>query len=82
MLNLTSHGFPYVKPVTPNLGDGATKTLRHLHIKDDDEERFQTELERAVRQSLGKFHLIFCFLSLYFTTFYDRTFLTMPTTWA
>ncbi|KAJ6749130.1 INACTIVE UBIQUITIN CARBOXYL-TERMINAL HYDROLASE 53-LIKE [Salix purpurea] len=38
--------------ITPNLGDGATKTLRQLHVEDDDEERFQTELERAVRQNL------------------------------
>lgn len=82
MLNLTLHGFPYVKSVTPNLGDSATKTLGQLQVEEDDEERFQADLERAVRQSLGKFLLIPCLLSLYFTTFYDFTFLTMPTTWA
>ncbi|KAG5234083.1 Inactive ubiquitin carboxyl-terminal hydrolase [Salix suchowensis] len=32
--------------------NGATKTLRQLHVEDDDEERFQTELERALCQSL------------------------------
>ncbi|XP_011042624.1 PREDICTED: uncharacterized protein LOC105138272 isoform X4 [Populus euphratica] len=38
--------------VTPNLGDSATKTLRQLQVEEDDEERFQADLERAVRQSL------------------------------
>eukprot|EP00258_Populus_trichocarpa_P021554 XP_024437573.1 uncharacterized protein LOC7484760 isoform X3 [Populus trichocarpa] len=40
------------RPVTPNLGDSATKTLRQLQVEEDDEERFQADLERAVRQSL------------------------------
>ena len=40
-------------------GDNGTKTLRQLHTEEDDEERFQADLEKAVRQSLGK-----CFLTL------------------
>lgn len=33
-----------------------TKTLRQLHAEEDDEERFQAELNKAVRQSLGKYY--------------------------
>ncbi|XP_034915397.1 uncharacterized protein [Populus alba] len=40
------------RSVTPNLGDSATKTLRQLQVEEDDEERFQADLERAVHQSL------------------------------
>lgn len=36
--------------------DGGTKTLRQLHVEEDDEERFQADLKRAVRQSLDAFH--------------------------
>lgn len=32
-----------------------TKTLRQLHAEEDDEERFQAELKKAVRQSLDTF---------------------------
>lgn len=35
-------------------GDNGAKTLRELQVEDD-EERFQADLEKAVRQSLGKF---------------------------
>ncbi|KAM7471373.1 hypothetical protein LguiA_009556 [Lonicera macranthoides] len=38
-------------------GDNGTKTLRQLHTEEDDEERFQADLEKAVRQSLDTFHL-------------------------
>ncbi|KAJ6882109.1 hypothetical protein NC651_028657 [Populus alba x Populus x berolinensis] len=41
-----------VASITPNLGDSATKTLRQLQVEEDDEERFQADLERAVHQSL------------------------------
>ncbi|PIA62439.1 hypothetical protein AQUCO_00200449v1 [Aquilegia coerulea] len=37
------------------LGDNATKTLRQLHAEEVDEERFQADLKRAVRQSLDTF---------------------------
>jgi len=33
--------------------DSGTKTLRQLHVEDDGEERFQADLQKAVRQSLG-----------------------------
>ncbi|CAI9757499.1 unnamed protein product [Fraxinus pennsylvanica] len=33
-----------------------TKTLRQLQAEDDDEERFQADLKKAVRQSLDTFH--------------------------
>ncbi|XP_010503407.1 PREDICTED: uncharacterized protein LOC104780601 isoform X2 [Camelina sativa] len=33
-------------------GDAGTKTLRQLQAEDDEEERFQADLKRAVRQSL------------------------------
>jgi hypothetical protein len=79
MLYLILYGFPYVKPVISNLGDSATKTLRQLKVEEEDEERFQADLEKAMRQSLGKFLLIICLLSFYLTTFYDCTLLTIPT---
>ncbi|KAK1313033.1 hypothetical protein QJS10_CPA06g00634 [Acorus calamus] len=34
-------------------GDNETKTLRQLRVEDDDEERFQADLQKAVDQSLG-----------------------------
>ncbi|XP_047332933.1 uncharacterized protein LOC124936475 isoform X2 [Impatiens glandulifera] len=36
----------------PSMGDNARKTLRELKAEEDDEERFQADLKRAVRQSL------------------------------
>ncbi|XP_055828881.1 uncharacterized protein LOC129896911 isoform X2 [Solanum dulcamara] len=36
--------------------DSGTKTLRQLHVEEDDEERFQADLQKAVRQSLDTFH--------------------------
>uniref|UniRef100_M1B0F4 Ubiquitin thiolesterase/ zinc ion binding n=1 Tax=Solanum tuberosum TaxID=4113 RepID=M1B0F4_SOLTU len=36
--------------------DSGTKTLRQLHVEDDDEGRFQADLQKAVRQSLDMFH--------------------------
>lgn len=37
-----------------NLGGHQTKTLRQLQAEEDDEERFQADLQKAVSQSLGK----------------------------
>ncbi|XP_049394447.1 uncharacterized protein LOC125858659 isoform X2 [Solanum stenotomum] len=39
--------------------DSGTKTLRQLHVEDDDEERFQADLQKAVRQSLGNEQKVF-----------------------
>ncbi|XP_021593186.1 uncharacterized protein LOC110600623 isoform X2 [Manihot esculenta] len=36
-------------------GDNGTKTLRQLQAEEDDEERFQADLKKAVRQSLDAF---------------------------
>ncbi|KAJ4836507.1 hypothetical protein Tsubulata_036210 [Turnera subulata] len=41
--------------VAPNLGDCGTKTLGQLKAEEDDEERFQADLKKAVRQSLDAF---------------------------
>ncbi|KAJ8753561.1 hypothetical protein K2173_022802 [Erythroxylum novogranatense] len=41
--------------VPPGTGDGTSMTLRHLQAEEDDEERFQADLEKAVRQSLDTF---------------------------
>lgn len=38
-------------------GETGTKTLRQLQAEEDDEERFQADLLKAVRQSLGIFFL-------------------------
>ncbi|OWM65342.1 hypothetical protein CDL15_Pgr008932 [Punica granatum] len=40
---------------TQDNGDYSTKTLRELHAEEDDEQRFQADLEKAVRQSLDAF---------------------------
>ncbi|XP_062116413.1 uncharacterized protein LOC133830455 isoform X2 [Humulus lupulus] len=37
------------------LGDDEGKSLRHVQAEDDDEERFQADLKKAVRQSLDTF---------------------------
>ncbi|XP_059642017.1 uncharacterized protein LOC132283975 isoform X2 [Cornus florida] len=44
------------KSENPHFGDGGTKTLRQLHVEEDDEERFQADLKKAVRQSLDTFN--------------------------
>ncbi|KAJ8536431.1 hypothetical protein K7X08_034832 [Anisodus acutangulus] len=36
--------------------ESGTKTLRELHVEDDDEERFQADLKKAVWQSLDAIH--------------------------
>ncbi|XP_059303889.1 uncharacterized protein LOC132055894 [Lycium ferocissimum] len=36
--------------------DSGTKTLRQLHVEEDDEERFQADLKKAVLQSLDTIH--------------------------
>lgn len=53
-LKLIISWFVYVKPINPCTGDNGTKTLRQLQAEEDDEERFQADLKKAVRQSLGK----------------------------
>ncbi|XP_031105808.1 uncharacterized protein LOC116010511 [Ipomoea triloba] len=50
-----------VRPLDDSLekkhaGESGPKTLRQLHVEDDDEERFQADLKKAVRQSLDTFH--------------------------
>ena len=35
-------------------GHEGKKTLRQLQVEQDDEERFQADLEQAMRQSLGE----------------------------
>ncbi|XP_015579618.1 uncharacterized protein LOC8258164 isoform X1 [Ricinus communis] len=44
-----------VGSIAPNMGDSGTKTLRQLQAEEDDEERFQADLKKAVRQSLDTF---------------------------
>ncbi|KAJ9140403.1 hypothetical protein P3X46_031057 [Hevea brasiliensis] len=44
-----------VGSVNPYIGDNGTKTLRQLQAEEDDEERFQADLKKAVRQSLDTF---------------------------
>ncbi|XP_043704226.1 uncharacterized protein LOC122654281 isoform X2 [Telopea speciosissima] len=44
-----------VGSIGPSSGDNGTKTLRQLHAEEDDEERFQADLKKAVRQSLDTF---------------------------
>uniref|UniRef100_A0A803L904 USP domain-containing protein n=1 Tax=Chenopodium quinoa TaxID=63459 RepID=A0A803L904_CHEQI len=39
--------------VSCNVVDGGSKTLRQLQAEEDEEERFQADLKKAVRQSLG-----------------------------
>ncbi|GAV66724.1 UCH domain-containing protein/DUF629 domain-containing protein/DUF627 domain-containing protein [Cephalotus follicularis] len=41
--------------VPSNLGDYGMKTLRQLQVEEDDEERFQADLKKAVRQSLDTY---------------------------
>lgn len=41
------------------LADNGTKELRQQRAEEDDEERFQADLKKAVRQSLGKIILLF-----------------------
>ncbi|XWS48080.1 hypothetical protein CRYUN_Cryun13aG0041900 [Craigia yunnanensis] len=47
-------GIP-VDSVAPISGEGSTKTLRQLQAEEDDEERFQADLKKAVRQSLDTY---------------------------
>ncbi|XP_043726329.1 uncharacterized protein LOC122672887 isoform X2 [Telopea speciosissima] len=42
----------------PYSGDNGTKTLQQLHAEEDDEERFQADLKKAVRQSLDTFQAL------------------------
>ncbi|XVF09167.1 hypothetical protein REPUB_Repub07fG0068300 [Reevesia pubescens] len=41
--------------VAPISGEGGTRTLRQLQAEEDDEERFQADLKKAVRQSLDTY---------------------------
>lgn len=47
----------------PNDVDAGTKTFRQLQAEEDEEERFQADLKRAVRQSLGRFSTILVYIS-------------------
>ncbi|XP_057857330.2 uncharacterized protein LOC131066556 isoform X1 [Cryptomeria japonica] len=49
-------------------GENNSKTLRQLHAEEDDEERFQAELEQAVRQSLDAYNAKHSSLSLHEAT--------------
>nr|XP_023905859.1 uncharacterized protein LOC112017633 isoform X2 [Quercus suber] len=40
----------------PLLLENGTKTLRQLHVEDEEEERFQADLQKAVLQSLDTYH--------------------------
>ncbi|XP_065876837.1 uncharacterized protein [Euphorbia lathyris] len=40
---------------SPKMGDSGTKTSRQLQSEEDEEERFQADLKKAVRQSLDTF---------------------------
>lgn len=42
--------------------DVGTKTLRQLQAEEDEEEKFQADLKKAVRQSLGSFPTIPAYL--------------------
>ncbi|KAE8730721.1 hypothetical protein F3Y22_tig00002889pilonHSYRG00003 [Hibiscus syriacus] len=44
-----------VRYVDGGPGEGGTKTLRQLQAEEDDEERFQADLKKAVRQSLDTY---------------------------
>lgn len=49
----TDHcSFILIQSVNPLSEDNSKKTLRQHHVEDD-EERFQADLKKAVRQSLG-----------------------------
>ncbi|KAK9272881.1 hypothetical protein L1049_003260 [Liquidambar formosana] len=50
-----SHSHGQVKQVGPCSGGNGRKTLRQLHTEEDDEERFQADLKKAVCQSLDTF---------------------------
>ncbi|KAF3437790.1 hypothetical protein FNV43_RR20546 [Rhamnella rubrinervis] len=52
---VTFHDNVLTDNINPVLGDTGTKTLRQLQAEEDDEERFQADLKRAVRQSLDTF---------------------------
>ncbi|GAB4860675.1 hypothetical protein Ancab_035838 [Ancistrocladus abbreviatus] len=41
-----------------SVGEAGSKTLRQLQAEEDDEERFQADLEKAVRQSLDTFQAL------------------------
>ncbi|XWS60629.1 hypothetical protein CRYUN_Cryun07bG0051700 [Craigia yunnanensis] len=49
-----------VDSVAPISGEGSTKTLRQLQAEEDDEERFQADLKKAVRQSLDTYQAQQC----------------------
>lgn len=52
--------------------DAGIKTLRQLQAEDDEEERFQADLKRAVLQSLGRFSAILVYISC-LTVIYMKT---------
>lgn len=54
----TYHDNPCTDSGGPLLLDNGTKTLRQLHVEDEEEERFQADLKKAVRQSLDIYHAV------------------------
>lgn len=42
-------------------GEHESKTLRQLQAEQDDEDRFQADLEQAMRQSLGRIIFQICY---------------------
>lgn len=52
-VNLWLHHIFVFNVEKKHAGGSGPKTLRQLHVEDDDEERFQADLKKAVRQSLG-----------------------------
>lgn len=49
---VSKQGFPSNEKAGVASGENSSKTLRQLHAEEDDEERFQADLQQAVRQSL------------------------------
>lgn len=53
---VSKQGFPSNEKAGVASGENSSKTLRQLHAEEDDEERFQADLQQAVRQSLDTFN--------------------------
>lgn len=47
------HDMGFLMKSDADSSESNSKTLRQIHSEEDDEERFQADLQRAVRQSLG-----------------------------
>lgn len=55
----------------PGDEDVGTKTLRQLQAEEDEEEKFQADLKKAVRQSLGSFSTVPAYLLYLFINLWD-----------